>query len=60
LKSKDGNIKAVFLPENNAAQVGPAGGGIIRTCKANYRAEMLGGVVNCELQITEFFKELIL
>jgi hypothetical protein len=34
--------------------------GIIRGCKAYYRGDLLGWVVNCDLQVTEFLKTLTL
>jgi hypothetical protein len=49
LKSKDGKIKAMFLPKNTTALIQPTDQGIIRACKAFYRGELLRGVVNSEL-----------
>jgi hypothetical protein len=54
LKSKDGKIKAMFLPRNTTALIQPMDKCIIRVCKAYYRGELLDGVVNSELQVTEF------
>jgi hypothetical protein len=34
--------------------------GVIRACKAYYCGELLGGVVNSGLQVTEFLKTLML
>jgi hypothetical protein len=58
LKSKDGKIKAMFLPKNTTALIQPMDQGNIRACKAYYRCELLGGVVNSELQVKEFLKAL--
>jgi hypothetical protein len=60
LKSKDEKIKAMFLPKNTTALIQPMDQGIIFACKAYYRCELLGGVVNSELQVTEFLKTLML
>jgi hypothetical protein len=56
LISKDGKIKVMFLPKNTAALIQPMDQGIIRACKVYYHSELLGGVVNSELQVTEFLK----
>jgi hypothetical protein len=50
----------MFLPKNTTALIQPMDQGIIRACKAFYRGELLGGVVNSELQVTEFMKTLTL
>jgi hypothetical protein len=60
LKSKDGKIEAMFLPKNTTALIQPMDQGIIRACKDCYCGELLGGVVNSEMQVTEFLKTLTL
>jgi hypothetical protein len=60
LKSKDGKIKVMFLLRKTTALIKPVDQGIIRACKACYHGEMPGGVVNSELQVTEFMKTLTL
>jgi hypothetical protein len=59
LKLKDEKIKAVFLPKNTTALIHSIDQGIIQACRACY-GELLGGVVNSELQVTEFLKTLML
>jgi hypothetical protein len=49
LKSKDEEIKAMFLPTNTTALIQPMDQGIILACKAYCHCELLGGVVNSEL-----------
>jgi hypothetical protein len=60
LKSEDGRIKAMVLPKNTTALIQPMDQGIIRACRAYYRGELIGGVVNSELQVTGILKTLML
>jgi hypothetical protein len=60
LKSKDGNIKAMFVPKNTTALILLMDQGIIRACKAYYRGELLDGFVNSKLQVKELLKTLTL
>jgi hypothetical protein len=60
LKTKGGKIKAMFLPTNTTALIRPMDQGNIQAHKAYYRGELLGGVVNSDLQVTEFLKTLTL
>jgi hypothetical protein len=60
LKLKDEKIRGMFLTKNIAALIQPIDQGIIQASKAFYHGELLGGVVNSELQTMEFLETLTL
>jgi hypothetical protein len=60
LKSKDGKIKAMFLPRNTTTLIQLMDQGNIRACKTYYCGEMLGAIVNSELPVAEFLNTLTL
>jgi hypothetical protein len=59
-KSKDGQIKAMFLPKNTTALIQLTDQGTILPYKTYYHGEPFGGVVNYDLQVTEYLKTLML
>lgn len=60
LKLKNGMIKTMFLPKNTTVLIWPMDQSIIRACKTYYCSELLSGLVNSELQNTEFLNTLML
>jgi hypothetical protein len=54
LISKDGKIRAMYLPKNTTALIQPLDQGIIYSFKVNYRWELLLSLLSSERDVPEF------